>query len=497
MIGASPFPEVAVISFTLRCLLLSVMAAPQTQPASQPAPATGYAGFWEEVSGRSILCSAGHGPRAHYAEAVGKTFFVYNGTSDLENGPDRRLEIMIGWFDHRDGVVCRPTRIAGLRADPRQSPALALDDKGQILVWVPASQAEPGWLFVSTKPYDIGRFEEVGRVKFQRLQPLYPAKQGFVLLRDGHVPGVFLDRSADGRNWPDRGRPVVTIEGASFISRMHGGKTAIALSSPLSGPASVTNLFYLESQDGGTTWSDAQGASIKLPLGPGDVNARVFDYASVGQRVWLKDLQFDAAGKPVILYVLARADRGAETAPARASSPGSSARPATRTPIIWTTAHWAGRSWQITGLITSDHPCDAGCLQVDGREWRLLAPTLPGPKPGPGGDVALWTTIDGGRSWEMRTCTQGERYNHNHVYRPVNARPECAAFWSDADIAAPSQSRLYFADQEGRVFRLPLQMTAETARPELLARPATRTRPVPASHPSTSRARAGRPSRSQ
>ncbi|MGE3313076.1 MAG: hypothetical protein AB7O66_24175 [Limisphaerales bacterium] len=49
------------------------------------------------------------------------------------------------------------------------------------------------------------------------------------------------------------------------------------------------------------------------------------------------------------------------------------------------------------------------------------------------------------------------------------AHPDFAAFWADGDPDAFSESRLYFANRAGdRVWRLPYDMTGDSAEPEAL-----------------------------
>jgi hypothetical protein len=53
----------------------------------------------------------------------------------------------------------------------------------------------------------------------------------------------------------------------------------------------------------------------------------------------------------------------------------------------------------------------------------------------------------------------------------VNAHSEFAAIWADGDPLRPSASALYFTDTEFRhVWRLPEQMSGETAKPERITR---------------------------
>jgi hypothetical protein len=132
------------------------------------------------------------------------------------------------------------------------------------------------------------------------------------------------------------------------------------------------------------------------------------------------------------------------------------------------TAHWDGSAWQRRAFTTSDHNYDFGSLYIVGREWRIIAPTEPGPQPfGTGGEMVLWTTRDKGRNWHReKQLTSGSEFNHAYARRPVNAHPEFYAFWADGNPLEPSPSRLYFTDRAGSaVWRLPIEMDSEFAKP--------------------------------
>ena len=125
----------------------------------------------------------------------------------------------------------------------------------------------------------------------------------------------------------------------------------------------------------GATWRTASGDVASTPLTDVQNAALVHDYEAEGKLVYLKDVNFDAAGRPVILYL---------TADGYAPGPASGERQ-------WFTAHWTGETWQRRPFATSDHNYDYGALCIDGDTWRIIAPTEPGPQPhGAGGEMVLW-----------------------------------------------------------------------------------------------------------
>jgi hypothetical protein len=83
--------------------------------------------------------------------------------------------------------------------------------------------------------------------------------------------------------------------------------------------------------------------------------------------------------------------------------------------------------------------------------------------------MEMWTSRDEGDTWtKVKSLTPGARYNHTYARKPVNAHPDFYALWADGSPLEPTPSSLYFSTRDGRVFRLPAHMTAETARPEPL-----------------------------
>ena len=170
----------------------------------------------------------------------------------------------------------------------------------------------------------------------------------------------------------------------------------------------------------------------------------------------MKDINFDDNGNPIVLYITSK---GYESGP-------------DNMPRTWTTARWTGSAWDIQGGdIVSDNNYDTGSLYIESDAlWRIVGPTEVGPQPyNPGGEMAFWESHDKGNSWnKCRQMTTNSDYNHTYARRPVNARPDFYAFWADGHGRRPSNSRLYFCNDQGDVFRLPVTMTEDAARPEVV-----------------------------
>ena len=83
--------------------------------------------------------------------------------------------------------------------------------------------------------------------------------------------------------------------------------------------------------------------------------------------------------------------------------------------------------------------------------------------------MVIWKSRDEGLTWSKeKELTHDSVRNHNYARRPLNANPAFYALWADGNPRKPSESYLYFTDQEGsHVWRLPPKMTGEFAKPEI------------------------------
>lgn len=427
----------------------------------------GYRGIWYynqpsndeyvyKYSGGLGTYPANHIPFAIYAPKVNKTFFCYGGAQKEKNV----LMHMVSYYDHATGLVPRPTILLNKEtSDAHDNPVISLDEEGYI--WIFSSShgtARPSYITRSTKPYSIDSFEWVLTTNFSYPQPWYLPGQGFFFIHTRYEQGRcnYQMTSRDGRHWSE-GRLLAKIdEGHYQVSHPFGRKvgTAFMYHPKGLGLNYRTNLYYMESDDFGATWRNAQGEVLDLPLTTVKNKALVHDYEAEGLKVYIHDLNFDSHGRPIILYLTSK---GYESGPKN-------------DPRIWRTARWTGTAWDIQGTIVSDSNYDCGSLYIEGDSlWRIIGPTQPGPQRyNPGGEVAVWTSTDQGKTWQMvRQVTRNSEFNHTYVRRPVNAHPDFYAFWADGHARQPSPSRLYFCDKNGEhVWRLPPVMEGDFARPE-------------------------------
>jgi len=432
--------------------------------------ADGYRGIWyynqrqkdqyvfKYSGGLGTYCGK-HKPLAVYAKQAQKTFFCYGGT----NKEHSTLLHMVSYYDHATGTVPRPTILLDKHTtDAHDNPVIAIDESGYIWIFSSAhGTVRPSYVSVSTKPYCIDEFECVFKTNFSYPQPYHIAGKGFLFLHTRYAGGrrLFQMTSPDGRSWTEP-EMLAHVELGHYQTSWHQGQkvgTAFNFHPRSRGGSNWrTNLYYMETEDFGKTWRSAAGQRIELPLTTPQNPALVHDYYSKNRNVYLKDLEFDSKGRPVIMVL---------------SSGGWESGP-TNDPRIWETARWTGEKWEMAGSIRSDNNYDFGSLHIESDSlWRLIAPTQTGPQPyNTGGEVAMWISTDQGATWKMvKQLTSRSKYNHSYCRKPVGAHPDFYAFWADGHGREKSESRLYFTNRQGdHVWRLPVTMSGATAKPEIV-----------------------------
>lgn len=396
-------------------------------------------------------------PIAIYVKKVNKTFFCYGGTT--KDSRTHLLE-MVSYYDHTTGTVPRPTILMDKATDDaHDNSAMTIDEHGYLWIFSSAHGTErPSYIHRSREPYDIRAFDLIHTTNFSYSEPWHISGEGFLFLHTHYEDGgrsLFWMTSKDGHTWSERHRLARFDMGHYQMSLQQGHRVATFFNyhpAPL-GLNARTNLYYLETSDMGETWRNIEGKAVALPLTTVHSDALIRDYEAEHLLVFLKDIQFDAAGHPVILYLTTH---GWEPGP-------------TNDPRTFRTARWTGKTWEVRDLTTTDHNYDYGCFYIepDGL-WRVFATSDPGPFPrGTGGEIVLWTSQDQGKSWARRTVTEGSQWNHSYPRRPVDAHSDFYALWADGSPLDPSPSSLYFTNREGTgVWKLPETMTRGFEEPE-------------------------------
>ena len=457
-------PHVRHFFLQLTCLAVFVFGGTIGAAAAEVNPqADGYRGIWftlgqfskhgDKYSGGLGTYTANHVPMAVYAPAVDRTFFTYGGTIKGQ----RHLLIMASYFDHKTGRVPRPTIVhdkLGVN-DPHDNGSINLDDQGYVWIFISGrAKSRPGFKYRSKEPFSVAAFERISEEEMTYPQPSFVPGLGWFHLFTKYTKGreLYWETSRDGVTWSND-RKLAGMGGHYQTSAARDGRIASFFNYHPGGDVDRrTNLYYVETGDFGKSWTTVDGKPLDVPLGAVQNPALVVDYAAQGKLMYTCDLNFDDAGRPLLLHVTSR---GAEPGPEN-------------DPRAFCLTRWDGHSWQTGAIARTDHNYDMGSLWVTGDTWKVIAPTLPGPQPfGGGGEMCLWTSRDQGKSWALATqITRASPLNHNYARRPLDARDPFFAFWADGDPDHFSESHLYFCDSQGEhVRQLPYDMEGEFAAP--------------------------------
>ncbi|MCI7307575.1 BNR-4 repeat-containing protein [Alistipes senegalensis] len=421
-------------------------------------------GYGDKYSGGLGTYTMKHIPMAVYSPEADKTFFVYGGTPSEER---KYLLCMVGCYDHKTGMLRRPVvvydkGVAGV-GDPHDDPTIQLDKEGYVWVFVAGrANKRPGIRYRSTKPYDISEFEYVNESIMAYPQVHYHPEKGFFLFftRYDGVRRLFYQSSTDGIRWTDY-RQIASIidegetkSGHYQFTNLCGDKLMCCFNRHINGNVDTrTNIYYIQSEDWGRTWTTIDGKPIELPITRSKNPALVHDYQSEHRNCYIKDINFGPDGQPVILYL---------TSDNHLTGPEGGVRK-------WQTVHWNGTEWVYSDITTSTHCYDSGSIWIDDDDvWTVIAPTDAGPQYwGTGGEMVMWRSRDKGQTWKrVRTLTHDSPRNHGYARRPLHADPDFYAFWADGNPDALSISYLYFCNAKGDVFRMPYTMNAEWQKPE-------------------------------
>ncbi|XZE43284.1 BNR-4 repeat-containing protein [Pirellulaceae bacterium SH467] len=466
--STSSFIRLVCVGFLL------VMFAPRSSSLGQDNRLDGYRGIWftlgqfskhgDKYSGGLGTYTSSHNPLAVYSPEVDRTFFTYGGTTQSDQ---RHLLIMVSYFDHKTGTVPKPVVVHDKQGvdDPHDNASLQLDEHGYVWVFISGrGRNRPGFIYRSEAPWSIDRFQLVREAEMTYPQPWYSKRDGWLHLFTKYTKGreLYWETSRDGLHWSET-KKLAGIGGHYQVSEYFLGtegneKIGTFFNYHPGGNVDKrTNLYYMETRDGGETWVTADGRPLTVPLTEITNPALVIDYVKEGLNQYACDLHFDSAGNPVLLYVTSQ---GHEPGPEN-------------NPRVFRLTRWTGSEWKTQIIGETDHNYDMGSIYVAGDHWRILIPCRPGPQSwGGGGEVVWMESRDGGATWsEPREVTQGSSLNHNYIRRPRQAQDPFYAFWADGNPDRFSPSRLYFTDSQGdKVWRLPGKIDGEFGTPELVPR---------------------------
>lgn len=488
------------ISYGMQTAVLLAQLTPAT-------PLAGFQGIWYEVGpafgsipnkygGGLATYPQQIGPLAVYSPEVDRTYFVFN--VDVDPGPGRSIGHAISYFDHATRQVARPqVWLNKETGDAHDAAVLALDDEGYLYMFsMTHGENRRSWIKKSGAPHDIASSRDLLSLTDVQDQAVFGALPGdsattlrfsyasawyvpnvdtedkFLLLHTRYQSGqrdLFTTTSADADSWTTR-KGLAQIESGQYQKSWikPDGKTVGTIFNvhPASGGLDArTDLFYLETADQGQTWRSIDGSTIVDNSGPNDnrlitrpdqpqhMATQVYD-AAPGERVYLKDINYDSQGRPVIMFL---------TSPTHV--PGPLPEGSERTVR---TAYWTGAEWSIQTVTHTDHNYDHGSLFVgENGNWRVIGAFIDGPQQfGTGGQIGMWTTADYGRSWSLQSqLTADQENNHTYPQRVVNGQDSFYSLWASGNAFEPSEVHFCFATKAGQVFELPFDIDTDFASP--------------------------------
>ncbi|MBL8993967.1 MAG: BNR-4 repeat-containing protein, partial [Spirochaetia bacterium] len=287
----------------------------------------GFRGFWHEQrprlntpyrykysGGLGTYCHS-HQPFSVYCPEVHQTFFCWGGTSraweEQRSLPrfdwgEGMLLHQVGVYDHHAKKVHRPVILLDKWCgDAHDNPVISVDPEGYLWVFSPshANWTTPSYIHKSKKPFSTtGGFEKITEGLFAYPQAFWERETGLNLFHVQYLEGraLRLISSPDGRHWSHPKALALIGEGSYQIAHVEGRHLAIIFDHHPAGRGvdGRTNLYYMESFDGGENWQNAFGKPLVLPLTAVDNPALVLEALSQDLLVYVKDLQFDAKGKP-------------------------------------------------------------------------------------------------------------------------------------------------------------------------------------------------------
>lgn len=405
------------------------------------------AGYGDKYSG-GFATYPYQSPMAQYCSEVNKTFFVFGG-APVGN---TRLLCQIAYYDHATKTVSEPVTIREFPigyTDTHANPCICIGPDGYIIVVSASRGAENGHIYRSDNPYDITSFTKVHEsTELAYTQLWYVPNQGYFLFYTYHVAGrkLYFKTSVDGITWPDDGTRIAGYFGHYSVTWFDGSVLHAAFNyHPDNNVDLRKNLYYVKSDDFGTTWKNAAGTSLTLPLADPVNDALIYDTTADGLRVYPHCIKTDATGNPIIMFGVSTTHLPGPTAQAR----------------LLQTMHYTGGVWVKKKVAILYHNYSVGSLQVesDGK-WRVFVPSDMGPYIWrTGGEIQMRVSADAGTTWTKTQLTSNSQYNHTYCKPVLNAQDDFYAFWADGNPDEMSDSCLYFTSKTGAVTCIPNGVT--------------------------------------
>ena len=374
----------------MTCTIGGVLLAAWAGFAEPLAKDDGYRGIWYfnqptqdeyryKYSGGMATYPQQHAPIAIYSPTPNKTFFCYGGTTARNASDKQQLLHMVSYFDHATGKVPRAMILLNKRTDDaHDNPTLSIDDQGYL--WIFSSShgtARPSYIHRSKRPYSVDEFERVRETNFSYTQPWHLPNQGFLFLHTRYADGrnLFWMTSRDGRDWSEPHKLAKIEMGDYQVSWPSGNGlgTAFDFHPRPVGLNARANIYYVHTRDFGQTWRAADGQAVERPLTTTNNPALVYNSRAEGRLVYLKDLNYDRAGNPVILFLTSKGfEAGPENGPrvwktARGRARNGNSTTSRRHSTITTMARFTSR--RMARGASSRRPTPGRSRTIPAEKW--------------------------------------------------------------------------------------------------------------------------------
>ncbi|MCV2885527.1 BNR repeat-containing protein [Aestuariibacter sp. AA17] len=278
-----------------------------------------YQGLWYELpqyfgedkvpkySGAMGTATTKHRPLAIYSDKHNKTFFTYGG---LDPAKPSQMAIYVGCYNHSNKRLCSNPTLVTVKPnvlDQHDNASILIDKDGYIWVYVSGrNTSRPGLVYKSRYQGSISVFDQVTSTPYPALfaypQPWLTETNGKVLLHTQYTNGRELYITQNNTT-------TKMVKGGHYaISYTDGDRIVMAYNSHVNNhPDYRTNVYFMESFDGGRTWKNRFGDALPLPLEQFDSRAALRDgYRNTGYFTYLKDIKINQNGEAVVLFTVSK-----------------------------------------------------------------------------------------------------------------------------------------------------------------------------------------------
>jgi len=357
--------------------------------------------------------------------------------------------IFVGYYDHSSGAVS-DTETVGYPSDYVQypnyagypidvshaKPSIAIDNNGYIYVFY-GSHNSPLTYRKSNNPEDITSFSSL-RV-LSSVQGTYPSpivtddNKIIVLYRQDDKDLAYIESSDGGETWSDP-TELIDAENAGAYPWIYPEAIVLGSESPvqsihilgsrrIDSDGSFEGLYYLKSTDGGSTWKKADDTTVTLPA-----TVSTVDIVDTGWG-YPANMKLNSSNVPYIVYNQNK---------------------------TYYFSKWNGSNWTKNLIASGSATFNIEYLDLDiiddnTIDVYLVEGTVANT---PGGNIQRWRSTDGGKSWSKAEDITSDgntdtRYEYPHVVKNYNSYLK--VFYFKNELTALGGRRLTFKSYPNQI----------------------------------------------